>query len=346
MRVGFRSWIRSSPLWADRSRGIWSIPARAATRGIFTADVLVFGADSLVGSHFVSGTKLALAAAGRIDPASQGLAVDRFAQLDLRNLPQLQELVRESAEPVIINFAARTDVDPIERERPGPGQPPEGGPAWEVNARAPEIMARASKSAGKYLIQLSTDFVFDGRAGPYDEAAARSAYSADLSWYGWTKSEAERHVEHEDPRAAIVRISYPYRSGYLRKRDFAHGMMERYRQGTLPPLYGDQHITPTWIPDVSRAIDRLIERTESGIFHVASSEVTTPWEFATELVRAVGGHTPELARGSIASADRAPGVAPRPRVGGLVCRHVSELGLQPTGWREGIKHLVREEAWR
>ena len=299
-----------------------------------------------MGSDFVASTKLTVAAAGRVDPTSHGLKLERFELVDLGDLTRVQEVVSGSPEPMMINFAARTDVDPIERERPESSNPPEGGTAWDVNARAPEVMAHAAKRASKFFIQLSTDFVFDGQAGPYDEVAKRSAFSSDLSWYGWTKSEGERRVEQADPRATIVRISYPYRPGYARKRDLAHGLMERYRHGTLPPLYEDQWITPTWVPDVSRTLGRLTERPEPGIFHVASPERTTPWEFATELFRVVEGKAPELARGSLAGQARGPGVAPRPRVGGLVCRHVGDLGLHLTSWREGIKQLVREESWK
>ncbi len=298
-----------------------------------------------MGSDFVARTKLNLAAAGRSPPEVRGPTFERFEQVDFADGSQVRAAVESASESALINFAARTDVDPIERERPSIDRPPEGGSAWAVNALAPETIARAAKEGNKYFIQISTDFVFDGRSGPYGEDAQRSVFSPHLSWYGWTKSEAERRVLQESPAAAIVRIAYPYRAGTARKRDFAHNLMERYSKGTLPPLYDDQRITPTWIPDVSRTLDYLVTHRLSGVFHVASPQLTTPWEFATELVRSTTGQRVDLRRGSIVQTAVGLANAPRPVTGGLLSQKVMGLGITLTSWRDGIHELVREEHW-
>lgn len=301
----------------------------------------MFGATSLVGSHFVGTTPRSVAAAGRVDPRGQGTMVDRFDRVDLSQPHQVEAYVRSTTEPVIMNFAARTDVDGIEKERPASGTS-EGGPAWTVNALSPVAIARASQSTGRYFIQVSTDFIFDGRAGPYGEEAARSPLSPDLSWYGWTKSEGERRLQEVAPHAAILRIAYPYRASFPNKLDFARKMVERQKRHDSPSYFSDQTITPTWIPDATRALGHLIKTRLSGVFHVASPEVTTPFQFAQELLKGLGDDPEQLREGSMREFLERKDATPRPLRGGLTCRRILAEGVPLTPWREGIRQFLSE----
>ncbi len=299
----------------------------------------------MVGSHFVEHSGSLVHAAGRADPSGRGVPVEGFSPVGLEHGSDVEDLIRSRPEPAVVNFAARTDVDGIERERGASLEPASEGDAWRVNALAPEAMARASRAEGKYFVQVSTDFVFDGTAGPYDETVARSPLSDRLSWYGWTKSEGERRVEREDPRACILRISYPFRSAFPGKLDFARGMVAKRRAGALPAFYADQVMTPTWVPDVTHALGALIQRRAAGVFHAASPESTTPYEFAERLFRATPGPAVRLQRGSLVESLRRPGATPRPVRGGLRCDRLPRLGARLTGWKEGIDRLVVEEGW-
>jgi dTDP-4-dehydrorhamnose reductase len=305
------------------------------------AEVLVLGATSLVGSHFVQSGRFAVTAAGRTHPAALGLRVERFTEVDLHQPEVVRTSVRSAPETVVVNFAARTDVDPVERERSDPASP--RGSAWAINALAPESVASACRDSGKFFVQVSTDFVFDGVEGPYDERAARSPFSDRLSWYGWTKSEGERLASRAVSEMAIVRIAFPYRAAFSGKLDFARWMLEKYRQGSLPPLYANQQITPTWVPDVTEALEVLIRRRRSGVFHVASPDVTSPLEFGRELIDRVEGSTPALSAGTLEAPRPGSGIAPRPVRGGLRSRRCEELGIRLTSWRRGIERLAKGE---
>ena len=298
----------------------------------------MLGATSMVGSHFLGRASLRIAAADLADPKQLGLRVERFSRIDLTHLEEVATLVHSAPEPAVVNFAARTDVDPIERERSWTGARP--GPAWTVNALAPQSIAAACRASGKYFVQISTDFVFDGTAGPYDESAPRSPFSEKVSWYGWTKSEGERLSGDADPSRAVVRISYPYRAQFSAKLDFARWMVERYRKGALPPLYANQQITPTWVPDVTRVLEELLRRRVPGVFHVASPEVTSPFEFGRELLSRTEGTTPTVEAGSLSAPRPGSGIAPRPLRGGLRSTRSLELGIRLTSWRTGIEHLA------
>src|SRR5208283_5847935 len=139
-------------------------------------DLLVFGSSSLVGSHFVLTTSHRVTDMGQLDPRDEKLPVVRFAPIDLTDTPRVEEAVRRSEAEVVVNFAAATDVDAVERERPRSPEGPQG-PAFLINAAAPEAMARATRETGKFLISLSTDFVFDGADGPYSEDAEPMPFS-------------------------------------------------------------------------------------------------------------------------------------------------------------------------
>ena len=305
------------------------------------ADALIFGATSMVGSHFVAHGRSVCAAAGRRDPRVEGLPVERFAEVDLTDLEAVRRAVRSAREPVVVNFAGATDVDVVERERPALPETP-AGVAWTTNALAPAVIADTARASGKFFVQISTDFVFDGADGPYSEAAERSLYSPALCWYGWTKSEGERRANEADSTTAVVRIAYPYRGPFALKSDFARRVLARYREGSMWSMYTDQVITPTWIPDVTTALDRLIAERVSGVVHVASPEPTTPFAFASELLSVYAGRPVELASGRLAEVPAGGGRAPRPLRGGLVPARAQQLGLPLTTWRSGIAQLVAE----
>jgi len=302
--------------------------------------LLIFGADSMVGSHFVATTRNPCRAAGRKDPRDLDLPVAGFERIDLSQPENAARLTREAREDVVVNFAGATDVDKVEQERPTGAPDSPSGPAFRVNTLAPEAMAQSTRAAGKFLITISTDFVFDGRAGPYSETSGPDPFSPQISWYGWTKGEGERRVLRADPTAPVVRIAYPYRIVFPPKSDFARRILDQYRSHTLPPLFTDQEITPTWVPDVSRAIEYLIASRERGTFHVASPEVTSPYRFGRELVRAVFGSVPEVTEGSMEDFLRRPGVTPRPRQGGLLCRRLPSAGVPLTSWQEGLRQVA------
>lgn len=304
-------------------------------------ELLVFGADSLVGSHFVATTGHTVVASGRRDPRPELPSVRRFRPAELGRPEDLTEAVRSSGAGAVLNFAAATEVDRAERERPAAGAEP-GGEVYEVNAVAPGAIAAACAERQLPFFQLSTDFVFDGSAGPYPEEALPAPLSPAVSWYGWTKGEGERRVREAHPEAVILRIAYPFRARYDRKMDFARSLLARRRAGSLPPLFTDQVFSPTWVPDVSRALEHLLERRSRGTYHVASPETTTPYEFARALLGELEGSPPTLSTGSMAEFLRRPGATPRPRRGGLRVERLPAEGVLPRRWREAVGEFVAE----
>jgi dTDP-4-dehydrorhamnose reductase len=311
---------------------------------------LVLGATSMVGSHWIERGSEArdVLAVGRSNPRARSLDSIEFRRLDLGDEASVRAVLREVEPEVWLNFAARTDVDGCERERPAaapPGADPGRSSAWTLNAELPRWIAEEAHARQRYLVHVSTDFVFDGGAGPYAESADPSPWGPRIGWYGYTKGIGERAVRGAHPTAAVLRIAYPFRAHFAAKPDFARTLIERRRARALYPLYTDQRITPTWIPDVTLSVDALIRRRATGTFHVASPQVTTPLEFARALFQAVdakGGTGDELPVGRLADVSPSAGRAPRPLLGGLRVERIRRLGVQPLDYRSAVRAFAAE----
>jgi dTDP-4-dehydrorhamnose reductase len=282
--------------------------------------------------------------AGREDPRRVGVASVPHSRLDLSDEGAVRSFLRDCKADAWVNFVARTDVDGCERERPPEDQDPSlghgPGSAWTMNAALPGWLAEEAERAGRFLVHFSTDYVFDGARGPYPEATPPSPLSAQVSWYGYTKGVGEAAVFASSAPRAIVRIAHPFGSEIPGRTDLALSLLGHRREGSVFPLYTDQQITPTWIPDVAEALAVILDRVSPRIFHVASPEVTTPFEFARTLFAAGGWRTDDLRIASLASSNPAPGKAPRPLRGGLLINDIHKLDVRPRSFREGIRSLL------
>jgi len=311
--------------------------------------LLILGATSLVGSDFVERRPrgLVCVAAGRTHPASIGLRVDGFVPTSLVDEEAVRRLVRDSSADTVVNFAARTDVDGCESERPDrwPSDPAvlARSSAWTLNAELPRWVAEECAAREARFIQLSTDYVFDGGRGPYAEAEPPSPWGPRVSWYGYSKGHGEIATLRSGPLASVIRISFPYRFGHPQKLDFLRTVLRRYAEGTLFPLYLDQGITPTWIPDVSAIIARLLASDEGGTFHVASPSPTTPFDFAASALRAAGRSTAGLRSSSLEAELARPGRTPRPLHGGLRIDRLALMEFHPLDYLEGGRRVVAQE---
>ncbi|OGV89310.1 hypothetical protein A2Z41_01110 [Microgenomates group bacterium RBG_19FT_COMBO_39_10] len=265
--------------------------------------------------------------------------------LDLTDQKALERLIRAESPDVVINFAARTDVDGIEKERGD-----KKGSAWEINALVPGRIARLCVKKDIFFIHISTDFVFPGTAenkGPYSEKAPLPTLPDDLSWYGWTKLKGEEAVRKANSNSAIVRIAYPYRVSPFTKKDFVHNLIERYDQGKLYPLFGNQFYNPTSIERASAGIAILADLKKPGTYHLASLDLTTPHEFGCYLLLKTRGlENPEkiIQVSSIVDfQEQNPHLARRPQYGGLLTgRTQRTLGLELGTWREDVDFFAEQ----
>jgi dTDP-4-dehydrorhamnose reductase len=224
--------------------------------------VLVTGATGMLGSDLGP----ALAAAGH-----EVLARPK-SDLDVTDAKGVLRAVRELAPEVVVNCAAFTKVDDCETD----------ARAFEVNAKAVGHLADACGHFGAQLVQISTDFVFDGqKAAPYVEEDPVNPLSA----YGRSKRGGEE-AALALPGSLVVRASWLFgRSGW----NFVEAILKQVEGGKKKlAVVADQVGRPTATTDLSEAIAALLEAGASGVYHFANRGEVSWNDFAREIVWRTG----------------------------------------------------------
>lgn len=244
--------------------------------------ILVLGSSGLVGSRFVELYK-----------NKYTLLTPSHQKLDVTHIEKVAQYLSRTKPDVVINFSAYTDVGEAENQRGD-----KSGKCWKVNVEGVRNLLGAIDFDKTRLIQISTDYVFSGRdddPGPYSSDHPAETNQDKLTWYGFTKAEAERLIlEKMGDKATILRIIYPVRAKFDGKLDYLKKALDKYNNGKLPPLFTDQTISIAFIDEACLALERIIEKSLMGIFHAASKDTTTPAEIIPYYLEKVLGKKPDV----------------------------------------------------
>ena len=214
-------------------------------------------------------------------------------ELDVTDVEEVARAFREIRPQVVINCAAFTRVDACESDPS----------SFAVNADGVAILAEASERHAARLVQISTDFVFDGeKRAPYTE----SDEPGPLSAYGRGKRAGEE-AALESPTALVVRASWLFgRGGW----NFVEAILQQAEEGRRElPVVEDQKGRPTAATDLSQAILALLALGASGIVHFANRGEVTWFEFARQIL-ALAGHPEVRVRPTTSTALARPAVRP------------------------------------
>lgn len=255
----------------------------------------------------------------------QVAALDR-SSLDVCDSGSIVTAFEQHRPEVVVNAAAYTAVDRAESESDA---------AHRVNAEAPGLLAEACRRRGARLIQVSTDFVFDGRSSrPYRPDDSTSP----LSVYGATKLEGERRVLREHPDgSAIVRTAWLYDAT---GRNFVTTMLRLMRERPVVRVVADQFGTPTAVGGLARAIWRAVEVEATGVLHWTDAGAASWYDFA-EAIRRIGqsrGIVPSGVRVEPISTSEYPTPATRPAFSVLDKSSTwSALSLEGVHWQDALE---------
>ncbi len=268
--------------------------------------ILVTGASGLVGSRFVE-----------LYPKSQDLLTPNLNEFDLANP---KEYLAKNTPDVVLNFAAYTNVSEAEKQKGD-----KNGSCWQINVEGTRNLVSALP-ANTRLIHISTDYVFSGQNGPYKETDIPETDQNKLTWYGYTKAEAEKIV---GDKSTIVRLIYPVRAKYPLKLDFLRKPLDLFNQGKLYPLFIDQQISMTFIDEACIYLQKIIDQNLTGIFHMSCPDTTTPYEIITYLLQKLGKDISGIQKSS---------VDPKryPKFGGLT----PSFEFNP--WRQIVDKLIEQ----
>lgn len=267
---------------------------------------LIVGAAGMLGQDVVK----------RLDDSGATFrAVDRD-ELDITDAGACEQALLGT--DVVVNCAAWTAVDLAEEREPD---------AFAVNATGAANLARAATAAGARLVQISTDYVFDGTATtPYPADGPQNPASA----YGRTKAAGEWAVRAYGDQHLVLRTAWLYGAGGgCFPKTIARVAAER---GSVD-VVDDQFGQPTWTVDVADLAVRAIEaEVAGGIYHATSQGSTSWFGFAAQAV-AAAGLDPAIVHPTTSEAFVRP--APRPAYSVLGHESVRAAGLEPIGpWLE------------
>ena len=211
-------------------------------------------------------------AAGQVGRALQACVPDgakvfssTSRQCDITDPAAVARFATQYAPDLIINCAAYTAVDAAEADEAA---------AMAVNASAVAHLREAAQGAGARLVQISTDFVFDGQSGtPYSTDAARRP----INVYGASKAAGE---DAAGANALIIRTAWVYDT---QGRNFLTTMLRLMAERDELRVVADQVGTPTSTETLARAIWALAGLGESGSFHVTDSGVASWYDFAVAI---------------------------------------------------------------
>ncbi len=248
------------------------------------------------------------------------------SELDVTDARAIDQAVREAQPRVIINCAAYTKVDAAEDDE---------RVANAINGSSVELLAEAANAVDALLVQVSTDFVFDGSAHePYEI----NAPTAPLSAYGRSKLLGEQAATHAR-KSLIVRTSWLFG---VHGPNFVEAMRTQIRKGTNPlRVVNDQRGRPTYTPHLADAIVRLVLCGATGIVHYADAPECTWFDFAREIVAQLGAGLEVKP----VSTDEFPRPARRPAYSVLSTeRYERVTGVAPASWQDGLREYLSRRA--
>lgn len=244
---------------------------------------------------------------------------------DPENVNEVFELVKPD---IVIHTAAMTNVDACETDRDA---------CLRNNVHAVEYIVNACNKHGAHLIHVSTDFVFDGLEGPYDETAKPNP----VSYYGWSKAEAERIVIEKSNSWAILRTMLVYGVVDHASRSnivlWAKGALAK---GDQMNVVDDQFRMPTLAEDLAEGCLLAATKHASGIFNISGKDFMSIIELVKR-VAAFYGFSDACINPVSSSTLNQPAKRP-PKTGFVLTKAMNELGYEPHSFEKGLA-IVEEQ---
>lgn len=245
------------------------------------------------------------------DYCPEGLDAER---LNITNRDAVETMIDRIKPDAVVNLAALADANVCEKK------PDE---ARLINVGGAENVARACKRSGDvYLVHFSTDLVFDGAGGPYNEDDPINPVNV----YGATKAESESVVMSSNENSAILRTAIVYQTGSGKRPNFFEFLIHQARSGHGAKIFTDEFRSFLYADDSASAAASLISAGLTGVFHAGGKERLSRYEFVTKMLSCFGLSGEYLEPIKISGLK---GQAPRP----ADCSLNSEKLKTITGWR-------------
>jgi dTDP-4-dehydrorhamnose reductase len=219
-----------------------------------------------------------------------------------------------------------TNVDQCESEKDA---------CWSQNVSSVEYLIEACSKIDCFLLHVSTDFIFDGKSGPYKEDAEANP----ISFYGWSKYAAEKLVTNSNIRWGIARTVLVYGIAHdMSRTNIILWVKKSLEDGKNIKVVTDQWRTPTLAEDLAKGCVLIAEQEAEGIFNISGKDFLTPYEMAIMTADYF-----KLDKSLISQADSTTFSQPAkrpPRTGFDLSKSQQILGYEPVSFTEGIEILA------
>jgi len=293
--------------------------------------ILVTGANGLLGQKlvFLLSTQKDI----EVIPTGRGPArIDfhdlKYLDIDLSNRNQVFADILKIAPSHIMHAAAITQVDICETDKEF---------CRTNNVIASENLIEVALELNAYFQYISTDFVFDGKGGPYNESDPPNP----VNFYGKSKYAVEQILASTPLEYSIVRTVLVYGVGEnMSRSNLVLWVKNKLEKGEPIRVVNDQWRTPTLVEDLAMGCYKVLEKKATGIFHISGKDYLTPYDIALQVADLFG-----LDRRLISPTNAAEfqEVGTRPlRTGFDISKARKELNYEPVPLERGL-HIVREQ---
>ncbi len=288
--------------------------------------VLITGANGFLGHHLsrqLLENNYEVISTGKGEcrlPLTRGKGFE-YADLDFTDPFSVHDVFEKYKPDMVVHAGAMTKVDECEQQQ---------WQAYLTNVEGTVTMLLNAVEQKSFFIFLSTDFIFDGHKGFYNENDAANP----VNFYGKTKKEAEDAVKECESDWAIARTSLVYGKPLTGRENILSAVRDKLKSGESYSVVDDQVRTPTYVEDLASGIVSIIAKKAKGVFHLSGTDILTPYQMACK----TADHL-QLERSLIKRVTAADFSQPakRPLKTNLnIDKARTELGYKPISFDEGL----------
>ena len=290
--------------------------------------VLITGCNGLLGQKLAAMAPAYVELMG-LDLAEHAVALTlgNYRRVDLAERKAVLACFDDFSPDWILNAAAFTNVNSAESEREL---------CWRANVISVENLVLAARKSRSSMVHVSTDYIFDGKNGPYCEDDTPNP----IGYYGKSKLASENVLRGSGIPFAVARTMVLYGHAPQIKPDFVSWLIGALRQGKPVRIVTDQYGNTTLADELAQGLWRIVERSAQGIYHIAGAEIVDRYTFALKIAGLFDLEKALIT--PITTADLQQD-APRPMKSGLVVdKALTDLGLELSDVTGGLVKLKRQ----
>lgn len=233
-------------------------------------------------------------------------------------------IFKEIKPNIVIHTAGLTKLDPCETNKEE---------TYKINVAGTENIIKGCKLNNSKIVYISTDFVFDGKKGNYNEEDITNP----LSYYAKTKLKSEEIVKNSGLDYIIARVAVLY--GAKQNNKLVSWCVDNLKNQEYVTLIADHIRTPTLVDDIAKALNVLIQKNRTGTYHIAGSEKLSAFSMGVRIAEVFNFDKKYL---KPITANRFKQIAPRPKDSSLNIKKLQAEGIRMSSFTEGLNKIKNQ----